>query len=302
MHLPIIDFGEGLASAADLRRYAATAADLGYTTLATNDHLVWHQPWLDGPSVLTSLVEQAGPMTLATSIAIPAVRHPVVLAKWLTTLGCLTDSRIVAGLGPGASEADYAAVGVPFAERWARFDEAAGAVKALVRGTAPPPGRFYDLSGVRLDPLPARPPEVWYGSWGSDRRAQAMARIADGWFASGYNTTPERFADARGRLDAHLRACGRDPSTFPDTVASMWLFVSHDGEEADRILRHLLAPTFRRDPDELAPLVPVGTPEHCAKLLTAYAEAGARQVLLWPVHDPVAQLHAFAEHVRPHVP
>jgi alkanesulfonate monooxygenase SsuD/methylene tetrahydromethanopterin reductase-like flavin-dependent oxidoreductase (luciferase family) len=301
VHLPIIDFGEGTLTLDQLRRYARTAAELGYTTLSTNDHLVWRRPWLDGPTVLTSLIEHAGTMALATSIALATVRHPVVLAKWLTTLGRMTDSRVIAGLGPGSSSADYAAVGIPFEQRWARFDEAFRAVKALVRGEQPLAGQFYDLSQVRLDPLPVHAPEVWFGSWGSDRRLRALAQAADGWLASAYNTTPRRFAEARTRLDGHLAACGRVPSACPDIIATMWLYVSHDQGEADRMLTEVLAPALGRQAPELAARLPVGTPDHCIELLRSYAEAGAQQILLWPVHDPINQLRQFDDLIRPSI-
>ena len=114
VHLPLIDFGDGLLRRTELHAYVATAADLGYSTIAANDHLVWQRPWLDGPTTLTSVLEHAGSMILATTIALVGVRHPVVVAKWLTTLGLLAHGRVVAGLGPGSSAADYQAVGIPF--------------------------------------------------------------------------------------------------------------------------------------------------------------------------------------------
>lgn len=301
VHLPLIDFGQGVLTFDQLRTYVQTAAELRYTTLAANDHLVWRRPWLDGPTALTSVIEHAGTMALATSIALVTVRHPVVVAKWLTTLGCMTDSRIIAGLGPGSSRGDHAAVGGSFEQRWVRFDEAFRVVKALVRGEQAPAGRFYDVSQVRLNPLPARPPEVWFGSWGSDRRLRALASAADGWLASAYNTTPTGFAEARARLDGHLSACDRVPSSCPDVIATMWLYVAGNQKDADRILTDVLAPILGRDAHELAARLPIGTPDHCLGLLRAYADAGAQQILLWPIHDPINQLRRFNALVRPSV-
>lgn len=298
-HLPLIDFGDGSLALDQLQAYAATAADLGYATLSANDHLVWKRPWLDGPAVLSSVLAHTGSMTLATSVCLVNVRHPVVVAKWLTTVARLSGSRVIAGLGPGSSAADHAAVGLPFDQRWARFDEAFAAVKALVRGRPVPAGRFYERADVHLQPLPTRIPEVWFGSWGSDLRLRALAATADGWLASGYNTTPDRYVDARARLDAHLVACGRDPAAFPDAIATMWLHVAPTQHDADRLLRDVLAPALGRDAGELAARLPIGPPEHCVDVLQAYADAGARQVLLWPISDPIDQLHRFDALVRP---
>lgn len=298
VHLPLADLGEGTPTGKRLRDYTTTAATLNFRTVAANDHLVWQRAWLDGPTALASILGSAGPMTLATSIALPAVRHPVVLAKALASLAVLTNNPLIVGLGPGSSAADYQAVGVPFAQRWARFDEALRLVRALLRGQPAPGGRFYPADGVSLDPLPFNPPSVWFGSWGSDMRLRSMAAVADGWMASAYNTTPDGFAEARARLDSHLTAAGRDPAAFPNLVATAWTYVTPDRNEARHVLEDFLAPLLHRDPDELATQLPIGTPDHCSGLLEAYAQAGAHQILLWPIRDPVRQLEIFAEQVR----
>jgi Luciferase-like monooxygenase len=89
VHLPLADFGDGRQRATELQAYARTAQELGYTTLAANDHLLWRRPWLDGPTALASVAAAAGEMTLATTVALPVVRHPIV-AKMLTTLAVLS--------------------------------------------------------------------------------------------------------------------------------------------------------------------------------------------------------------------
>lgn len=288
VHLPLADFGDGQPTGADLRMYASAARALGYTTLAANDHLLWRHPWLDGPTALASVVSAAGDMVLATSITLPVVRHPVVVAKMLTTLAALADGPVVGGLGPGSSRVDYDAVGVPFEERWARFDEALRLVRRLVRGEPADPGTFY-AADARLAPLPDPAPQIWFGSWGSDRRLAAMAAEADGWFASAYNASPNQFQEARARLDDHLRAADREPEAFPDAVATMWLHVTESRREADEMITDVLAPTLNRDPALLADL-PVGGAQHCAEVLARYASAGAREVLLWPIRDSVTQI------------
>jgi alkanesulfonate monooxygenase SsuD/methylene tetrahydromethanopterin reductase-like flavin-dependent oxidoreductase (luciferase family) len=292
-HLPLADLGAGLPSAGDLTTYARVAHDLGYSTLAANDHLVWKLPWLDGPTALASILAAAEGMVLATTVALPVVRHPAPVAKMLTTLAALASGPVVGALGPGSSRSDYDAVGIPFDERWARFDEALRAVRALVCGEAVEDARWYPVS-ADLSPRPLPPPDIWFGSWGSDRRIAAMAGVADGWLASAYNATPDQFAEARTRLDGHLRAAGREPAAFPDAVATAWMYVTEDRAEADRVRTEVLAPTLGRDPAGLSHL-PIGGAAHCIEVLAAYAAAGAREVLVWPLLDSVAQLELCAE-------
>ena len=106
-----------------------------------------------------------------TSVSLPVVRGPIALAKSLAAIDRLSGGRLDAGLGPGSSQADYALAGVPFDERWVRFDEAVSAMRASWDVDGEPfVGHFYDTTGVAMAPPPEQPkgPPIWIGSWGSD--------------------------------------------------------------------------------------------------------------------------------------
>lgn len=115
------------------------------------------------------------------------------------------------------------------------------------------------------------------------------------------NTDPGRYAACRAQLDAELRQVGRDPAVFPDAIATMWLYVASDAEEATAVVEDVLAPALGRDPRTLVQHLPVGTADHCITVLNAYARAGTRRILLWPVRNAARQLETFAEQVAPHV-
>ena len=67
------------------------------------------------------------------------------------------------------------------------------------------------------------------------------------------------------------------------------------------MLADVLAPLLKRDPDELREQVCVGPAEHCAELLSRYAEAGCERVYLWPLGDERRQLELIAEQVAPQI-
>ena len=170
-HLPLIAFYAERFSLQRIIDYAETARRLGYEFLCANDHLVFPRPWLDGPTALAAVLSHTGRMRLATTLSIPTVRGPVQLAKTLAAIDLMSGGRLVVGVGPGSSPRDYDLVGVPFEERWKRFDEAVGALRALFEGRTPFKGKFYNTEGVKLEPYPAqRPwPPLWLGSWGSEK-------------------------------------------------------------------------------------------------------------------------------------
>ena len=132
VHLPQADLtGAGL-SAGRVDDVARAAVALGFAAVSANDHFVFPRPWLDGLSLLARVAPIAGELDLVTSIALSPLRGPVALASTLGSLACLAEGRVVAGLGPGSSRDDYAALGIDFEQRWQRFDESVRILRALL--------------------------------------------------------------------------------------------------------------------------------------------------------------------------
>jgi alkanesulfonate monooxygenase SsuD/methylene tetrahydromethanopterin reductase-like flavin-dependent oxidoreductase (luciferase family) len=202
---------------------------------------------------------------------------------------------MVLGVGPGSSARDYEAVGVPFDERWPRLDEAIQALRGLLSEAAPRFNGTWYTSEPQLRPAPVQPdgPPIWIGSWGSAAGLRRVARLSDGWLASGYNTTPEAFGAARQRL-----ADRTGQTDFPNAIATMWFYVGTDAVDGENVLG-AMAEMLNRPRNDLRDQLPIGTPDHCASVLRRYAAAGAHRVFLWPVRDPARQLEAFADLVRP---
>ena len=299
-HLPLIDFGTR-PSLLGLKAYAKTAASLGYCYLCANDHLLFARPWLDGPAALAAVIAESQDMTLATTVSLPVLRGPAQLAKTLAAIDILSDGRLVIGVGPGSSARDYAAAGISFDERWPRFDEAIPMLRALLAGDQAFEGAFYSSRGIDLEPRPAqRPtPPIWVATWGSPAGLRRVARTGDGWLASAYNTTPERFGQGLTQLAAALLKEGR-AEPVPHAIATAWLYVTEDMRRAERVLADVLAPLLGRPVEQLQSLsLPIGPAEVCAERLAAFADAGAQRLFVWPLCDEVRQIELFRERVVP---
>ena len=275
IHLPLMEFGDEGLSLARLTRAVDAARECGLAAVSANDHFLFGTPWLDGPTALAAVVERSGSMELATTVALVSLRGPVQLAKTIAALDVLSEGRAIAGVGPGSSERDYEATGVPYDERWGRFEDSVKRLRELLGPDSP------------LSPAPARAGGVpiWLGSWGSGAGMRRVQRLGDGWFASSYNTTPEAFATARESL----------PAGFPNALVTMWTWITPSAEDADRVLRDVLGPLLRRDPDTLRDQLCVGSPQQCAELLARYAEAGCERVHLWPLGDEPRQVELAAD-------
>ncbi|RYP85658.1 LLM class flavin-dependent oxidoreductase [Nocardioides guangzhouensis] len=277
-HLPQVDLDGRGWDPGGLTSYARTARELGFRALSANDHLVFRRPWLDGIVALASVVEASGDLTLATTVALPVVRGPAALAKAAAALDLLSGGRVVLGVGPGSSPEDYALAGVPFEERWPRFDASVVELRGHLRGGP-------DVPALEPRSRPEGPP-IWIGSWGSAAGLRRAARLGDGWLASAYNTSPE--VVAAGRRE-HGLAC---------SVATMWTYVTDDERvRAEQLGR--LAAMLGRSESDLAGRVMVGPAEECAALLTSYADAGVDTLYVWPLADHERQLERVIQEVVP---
>jgi len=298
VHLPLIDFGgEGL-SHRRLAEAVDAARECRFAAVSANDHFFFSAPWLDGLTALAAVAERSGAMKLMTSLALVTLRGPVPLAKTLSALDILSGGRVIAGLGPGSSRADYAAVDVPFEQRWQRFDAAVRLIRAMLQ---PGSAGGDPAGGLLPPPRQARGIPLWIGSWGSQAGLRRVACLGDGWLASAYNTTPEGFAANMKVLRSELERQQRPPGDFPNALVTMWTWITGSRSDAERALAGIVAPLVRRDPAELRGRICVGSASECAELLSRYARAGCQRVHFWPLNDERRQIELIAGEVMPQV-
>ena len=301
-HLPVIDFGFHAFSLDWLSGYVRAARDLGFKAISTNDHLIHSRPWLDAPTALAAVLSDSGDMAVGTSVILAVVRGPVPMAKTLAAIDILSNGRLFVGLGPGSSARDYEIVSLSYDERWKRFDEAIQVLRSLWSAdNAGFTGRFYSTAGIDLEPKPLQKPTppIWIGSWGSDAGLRRVARLGDGWLASAYNTMPDQFAAALAKLGDQLKIFAKDPARFPNALATMFMYITEDKVEAERVLSETLTAFLHRPVDQLRERLLVGSPEVCAEKLAAYKAAGVRRVFVWPIKDEIEQLRFFQQKVAP---
>ncbi len=280
-HLPVAGFNGERPSASTLIECAEAAEALGYTTLCANDHLLFAVPWTDGLVALGAASARTHSISLMTTAALLVVRGPAPLGSALIALHHLSGGRLRVGLTPGSTMADYEAVGIPFEERWSRFDAGISALRS-----------YLDLAA------PASHIPLWVASWGSEAGLRRVARHGDGWLASAYHSTAEQFSKSVSYLTAQLERSGKSPAGFPNAIATMYMHLTDDPAEAESVLGMLVSP--RQAPADLRDRSLVGTPADCVRKVQMLQAAGVQQVFVWPVGDEVKQLRRFADEVFPH--
>jgi probable F420-dependent oxidoreductase len=268
-------FGGDLARVVEAARIAD---DAGVDQIAIPDHVAMgrhterypygrfplplEEPWLEPLTALAAIAGATRRIRLATGVLIAPLRPAVLLAKTVATLDVLSRGRVDLGVGVGWQPEEYAAAGVPFAERWSRLDDALGACRALWREA---PARFASKS-VRFDelwslPRPVQPggPPIWLGVAPTPRNARRLAELGDGWLPMTSDVGELRSAVAT--LRAAFRAAGRDPAALrvranaPGGELPKALAALPELADAGATMAGFALARFARTPDEVRPFL-----------------------------------------------
>ncbi|MDG2051987.1 MAG: LLM class F420-dependent oxidoreductase [Myxococcota bacterium] len=177
-------------------RVAAGAESAGFDSVWTGEHVILpepqtpdspipaHTPLLHPSVALAHVAAHTTRLRLATGIVILPQRNPVVLAKELASLDVICGGRLTFGLGVGYIQKEFAACGIPFAERGPRTDEAIAVLRNLWASEKPKfDGRFFHYSDVDAHPRPIQKPHppIIIGGMSAPALRRA-AKLGDGWY------------------------------------------------------------------------------------------------------------------------
>jgi probable F420-dependent oxidoreductase len=227
------------ASGEALRQAAVLAEQLGFRDVWLSDHLLIPTGADYPPSAyvfepLTSMAWVAAATStvrIGTTVLVLPTRNPIVVAKSVATIDQLSGGRLVLGTAAGWLEAEFDALGVPFAERGARTDEALEMLRVL--WTEDHITRDFPVHGARFVSMRAKPQPlghvpIWIGGH-SDIAIRRAIRVGDGWH--GGFVDPQQTA----RIAATLRAARSEPE-FTISMRTRWDPLEDD---ADTILGEL---------------------------------------------------------------
>jgi probable F420-dependent oxidoreductase len=188
---PIFQPWEGTLGASHFQRIARRADQLRFDAIQIPEHIVMPgdmAPLMNAywPHALTAMAFVAGAterIRVNSSVVVLPCHDPLHLAKQISTLDVLSGGRAMLAVGSGHTAGEFAALGIPFAERGTRTDEALRVMKELWTSEAPSfEGHFFSFRDVFFEPKPLQKPHppIWIG--GNSRAAlRRAARYGDGW-------------------------------------------------------------------------------------------------------------------------
>ena len=262
--------------------YLAAAADAGLDHVFTADHVAF----LDGRGRdgLVTVAWLAGlhpTIGVYVGVYLLALRHPVAVARQVSTLAEQAPGRLTFGVGVGGEDRhEMEAVGVDPATRGRRTDEALDVLRPLLAGEwVDHHGEFYDAPDVVVRPAPDPPVPVTVGGR-SDAAARRAGQRGDGWLASW--CSPERFA--KGVAVAAEAAAEADRTKVAWRHGyQVWVGFGGTPEEGTDRLGPAIERFYGVPYQAFQRYSPVGTPEEVAGWLRPFVDAGATDLNLAPV-------------------
>jgi len=199
MRYGVILTGVGpMADPERLCRAARKADQLGFHSLWLFEHVAFptraseaygklpftpETAFLEPITTLSYIAAETQQIRLGTGILLLALRHPLHVAKAMTTLDVLSKGRAICGVGLGWLAEEFEALGIPFRERVARVREGIEVLRKIwAGGKLAHQGRYYSFPEVTSYPLPIQRggPPIWFGGT-ADSALKRAVELGDGW-------------------------------------------------------------------------------------------------------------------------
>jgi probable F420-dependent oxidoreductase len=184
---------------------ARACDDHGYHGILVSDHVFYPQkltsaypysptgaplwspsaPWPDPWVLIGAMAAVTTRLHFSTNIYIAPARHPLVVAKAVSTAAVLSGNRVALGAGVGWMQEEFDQLGTDFATRGRRLDEMVEVLRALwAGGMVEHHGTYYDFDPLEISPVPTRPIPIYAG--GHSPAAMRRAARLDGWIGNAY--------------------------------------------------------------------------------------------------------------------
>ncbi|MEY2431729.1 MAG: hypothetical protein QOC92_1454 [Acidimicrobiaceae bacterium] len=246
------------------------AERLGYESIWLPEHLVFpiemggspfagaehppvppSTPVFDAFAYLSFLAGRTERVKLATHVYLLGLRHPFISARAIATLDIVSGGRAIVGIGAGWLGTEWEAIGLDFATRGRRVDEALDVCRRLwTDEVIEQHGEFFSFDPVMFEPKPVQkphPPVIVGGE--SPPALRRAARAGDGWV--GLDHTLESIGEPMTRLRRLREDAGRADEPFEVTVGGP--VTSEDDikrwEEAG--VDRLICAPWRRSPEAI---------------------------------------------------
>jgi alkanesulfonate monooxygenase SsuD/methylene tetrahydromethanopterin reductase-like flavin-dependent oxidoreductase (luciferase family) len=285
-----------LADGADDHQKALEClTDAGVDHLCVGDHVSFVVgAGSDGLITATSLLATQATLPVYVAVYLLPLRHPVTVARQLSTIAQLHPGRLTLGVGIGGEDRHESEIcGVDPATRGRRMDEHLHVLRDLATGaSATFDGEFVALRDAVVVPAPSPPIPIVVGGRSSAAVTRA-ARFGDGWL--GIWVSPRRYADVTADIARQATEVGRDPGRFEHGL-NVWCGFGATAAKAREPLATRMQAFYGMPFEPFERYSPYGPPDQVAEFLQPYVDAGCSAFNLIPcARDVEAGIAAVSE-------
>ncbi|MDT5186512.1 MAG: hypothetical protein QOI29_4670 [Mycobacterium sp.] len=277
--------------AATLKAWARVIDDGPFSSLCWGERIAFDNP--DSLTLLGALAAWTDRVRLVTTVIVPQLHDPVMLAKGLATGDMLSGGRLTVGIGVGGRDEDYRAVGADTGTQTMRgLAESVAVMKRIWAGE-----KVTD-SVVPVGPPPLQPggPELLIGTTGA-KTVRSAASWADGLAG----ITLDLDVSKQNQLfDVARRAWAEAGKRKPHLATSFWFAIGDDAQAARaQVHRHLLRYMNwipAKVVDAMAPTTGwAGNDDELLDVMRKFSEIGTDEIHLIPTSSDIDQLRRVAE-------
>jgi alkanesulfonate monooxygenase SsuD/methylene tetrahydromethanopterin reductase-like flavin-dependent oxidoreductase (luciferase family) len=265
----------------ELRHILALAGDAGIDHVGTGDHVSFRVgAGRDGLIDATAMAMAHPILPVQVAVYLLALRHPVLVARQLSTFSELAPGRLTLGVGIGGEDRHEVAVcGVDPASRGRRMNECLAVLRRLLAGErVTHHGEFFDLDDAVVLPAPDPPIPIVVGGR-SEAAVHRAARLGDGWL--GIWVSAARFAKVVATVDEVAEQTGRGPVAWRHGM-QVWCGLGSSREQARALLASTMEAFYHLPFERFERYSPYGGPEEVARFLAPYVQAGCGSFNLVP--------------------
>src|SRR5918996_1506449 len=254
------------------------ARDHGFHSVWVGDHHVTPHLYYQSVPAIARLTAHAGTMQIGPFLLLP-LYPPVLLAEQMATLDVIADGRVTLMVALGWQPEAYAAFGIAWKERVARFEEGVAILRLLFdKDTADYHGRFHRFEGVSFQPKPVRRRiPLWIGA-SAEPAIRRAARLGDAWIIG--PLTP--LETVRAQMDVYTSALQEydREGTVDEFPMRRDVFIAEDRETALRIAEPVLKAGYRGVQGNPLDVLIVGGPQEMIEKVEQLRALGTSHVLL----------------------
>jgi probable F420-dependent oxidoreductase len=275
--------------------FAKKCEAMGLHSMWTIDRIAY-----DNLEPLTILAAAAGAtqkIRIGTSVLLPGLRHPALLAKSLATLDFISDGRLTVGVGFGSRENDFTAVEVPFDRRGSRAVECVELMKRLwTEENVTHRGTFFNVQNLTIGPRPIQKPIPIFTGGSAEISLKRAGTWANG-FICGSSAIPE-FSSTWEKIAQYARAAGRNPRDI-EKAGLTFMAINDDTAKALETVNNYVMRYYGRLRGDLATTSLVGSAAAVAERIEAFLSRGLDTLIIGLADPDPKQLDLFAEKVLP---